>query len=174
MKRFKFLSLAVLVVSILTLSGCSNSEQLNSVGTSIDGNEAVIEKAAIRLGEAKAEGGYDLVDVETLNTWLSEDKKMVIIDTMPADSYSNGFIPGALNAELPKSADEEMTAEQKDAFIKALGTDKDATIVVYCGFVACERSHLGAELAVKEGFKNVYRLPGGIIAWQNAEYEVEK
>lgn len=149
-------------------------DQLNSVGTSIDGNEVAIEKAAIRLGVAKDEGGYNLVDVETLNTWVSEDKEMVIIDTMPADSYSNGFIPGAVNAELPKSADEEITAEQKEAFIKALGTDKDATIVVYCGFTACERSHFGAEIAVKEGFKNVYRLPGGIVAWQNAEYEVAK
>lgn len=174
MKRFKFLSFAFLLVAVLTLSGCGSSEALNSVGTSVDGNEVPIEKAAIRLGEAKAEGGYDLVDIDTVKGWVDEGKDMVIIDTMPADSYANGFIPGALNAELPKSVDEEVTADQKAAFLEALGTDKDATVIIYCGFVACERSHVGAEIAVKEGFKNVYRLPGGIVAWQNAEYEVEK
>lgn len=99
---------------------------------------------------------------------------MIIIDTMPADNFTKGHIPGAVNAELPKDPKEEVTAEAKAAFIKALGTDKNKTIVVYCGFVACERSHVGAKIAVDEGFKNVYRVPGGSVAWGNAGYEMEK
>ena len=55
-----------------------------------------------------------------------------------------------------------------------LGPDKDRTIVVYCGFVKCTRSHNGAMWAVKLGYKNVYRYPGGIKAWKEADYPVEK
>ena len=46
-------------------------------------------------------------------------------------------------------------------------------IVVYCGFVGCARSDVGSVIALEEGFKNVYRLPGGIVAWKEAKYEVE-
>ena len=43
--------------------------------------------------------------------------------------------------------------------------NKDKTIIVYCGFTGCERSHQGAKILVEKGFKNVFRYPGGISAW---------
>ena len=52
--------------------------------------------------------------------------------------------------------------------------DKNAKIVVYCGFTKCQRSHQGAMYLVKKGFKNVYRYPGGISAWKDAGYEIVK
>ncbi len=51
--------------------------------------------------------------------------------------------------------------------------NKEAKIVVYCGFVKCQRSHQGAMFLVKQGFKNVYRYPGGISAWVDANNNVE-
>lgn len=174
MKKIKVLGVSSLLALTLALTGCGNSGQMNSVGTAVDGNETSIEKAAIRLSEAKDEGGYKVIDVTTLHDWIKEKKDLVIIDTMPASNFAKGHIPGAVNAELPKTSAADITAEQKADFIKALGTNKDATIVIYCGFTACERSHLGAQIAIKEGFKNVYRMPGGSIAWQNAGYEEEK
>ena len=59
-------------------------------------------------------------------------------------------------------------------FIVVLGYDKDRPIVVYCGFVKCTRSHNGAAWAVKLGYKNVYRYPGGIFAWKGAKYPTGK
>lgn len=59
-------------------------------------------------------------------------------------------------------------------FEKMLGTNKDRLIVIYCGFVKCTRSHNGAMWAVKLGYKNVYRYPGGIKASDEAGYPVEK
>ncbi|MGD8334165.1 MAG: rhodanese-like domain-containing protein [Desulfobacterales bacterium] len=47
-------------------------------------------------------------------------------------------------------------------------------MVIYCGFVKCTRSHNGAAWAVKLGYKNVYRYPGGIFAWKGADFPVEK
>jgi rhodanese-related sulfurtransferase len=117
---------------------------------------------------------YQLLSTEELNKWIGEKKDMIIIDTMPADFYGKNHIPGALNAELPKTGMADATDEQKAAFIKLLGSDKEKPIVVYCGFVGCARSDVGAVLALQEGFKNVYRVPGGFIAWQEAGYAVEK
>ena len=57
---------------------------------------------------------------------------------------------------------------------KLLGPDKDRLIVFYCGFTKCTRSHNGAMWAVKLGYKNAYRQPGGIKAWNEAGYPVEK
>ena len=47
-------------------------------------------------------------------------------------------------------------------------------IVFYCGFTTCTRSHNGAMWAVKLGYKNVYRYPGGVKAWLQADYPVSK
>jgi rhodanese-related sulfurtransferase len=55
-----------------------------------------------------------------------------------------------------------------------LGPDKDKTLVFYCGFVKCTRSHNGAAFAKKLGYKNVYRFPGGIFAWKGAGFPVDK
>ena len=58
--------------------------------------------------------------------------------------------------------------------MKLLGSDKNRLIVFYCGFVKCGRSHNAAMWAVKLGCANVYRHPGGIKAWKEAKYPVEK
>jgi rhodanese-related sulfurtransferase len=47
-------------------------------------------------------------------------------------------------------------------------------LVVYCGFVACRKSHIGAKLLVDYGYKNVYRYPAGVIAWAEAGNSVKK
>ena len=51
--------------------------------------------------------------------------------------------------------------------------NKEAKIVVYCGFVKCKRSHQGAMFLVKQGFKNVYRSSVGISAWANDKNNIE-
>ena len=71
----------------------------------------------------------------------------------------------------------EMTAiddKTKGDFLKLLGQNKDRLIIFYCGFTQCTRSHNGAMWATKLGYKNVYRHPGGIKAWDQADYPVEK
>ncbi|MBQ3370994.1 MAG: rhodanese-like domain-containing protein [Mogibacterium sp.] len=50
---------------------------------------------------------------------------------------------------------------------------KDVPVVVYCGFVKCQRSHQAAMFLKKQGFKTVYRYAGGISAWVDAGYDIE-
>lgn len=57
---------------------------------------------------------------------------------------------------------------------KSVVADKNTKIVVYCGHIGCARSHVAAAYLVKQGYTNVYRYGGGISAWVDAGYNVEK
>jgi thiosulfate/3-mercaptopyruvate sulfurtransferase len=170
------ITMMVLAFSVAMFAGCGTKTTTTAakVGTAPDGSEIAIEKATMKFIKDTNEGKYKLLSTEELNTWIGQKKDMIIIDTMPADNFAKGRIPGAVNAELPKAVMADVTDAQKAAFIKLLGQDKSKPVVVYCGFVGCARSHLGAIIALEQGFTNVYRVPGGIIAWQEAGYTVEK
>jgi thiosulfate/3-mercaptopyruvate sulfurtransferase len=138
------------------------------------------ENGAVKLIREVQRGGYDVVKTDELKIWLDEGKDMIIVDTMPYEaSYKKNHVPGAVQFLFPipdmnqwdtKETDNKSQAEYE----KLLGSDKNKTIVVYCGFVKCTRSHNGAAWAKKMGYKNVYRYPGGIFAWKGAEYKMEK
>jgi len=142
--------------------------------------EVKAEKAAVKLVREVQRGGYDIVTTDELKKWKDEGKDMVIVDTMPFEaSYKKAHVPGAAQFLFPipdmNSWDEKETAGKSQAdFEKLLGPDKDKTIVIYCGFVKCTRSHNGAVWAKKLGYKNVYRYPGGIFAWKGADFKIEK
>ena len=76
--------------------------------------------------------------------------------------------------KLPKAERRTKKVNGKVVYQKKVTSpDKNAPVVVYCGFVGCARSHIGAELLVQNGYKNVYRYMGGIYAWAQAGNEVE-
>ena len=137
------------------------------------------EGGAVKLVREVQRGGYDVVTTEELKAWIDNGKDMVIVDTMPYDaSYKKGHVPGALQFLFPipdmnQWDTKETDGKTQDDFLRMLGPDKDKTIVIYCGFVKCTRSHNGAAWAVKLGYKNVYRYPGGVFAWKGAEFPLE-
>lgn len=138
------------------------------------------ETGAVKLTREVQRGGYDLVTTEELKKWIDSGKDMVIVDTMPYEaSYQKNHVPGAVQFLFPipemKQWDaKETNGRSQQDFIKLLGNNKNKPIVIYCGFVKCTRSHNGAAWAVKLGYKNVYRYPGGIFAWKGAKYPMEK
>ena len=138
------------------------------------------ESAAVKLVREVQRGGYDVVTTAELKQWLDSAKAMVIVDTMPYDaSYKKQHVPTAVPFLFPISDmatwdTKETDGKSTDDFMALLGSDKDKTIVVYCGFVKCTRSHNGAAWARELGYKNVYRYSGGIYAWRGAGYPVEK
>jgi rhodanese-related sulfurtransferase len=89
-------------------------------------------------------------------------------------SYKKQHVPGAVQMEFPIPEMTTLDDGKKAELVKLLGPDKDRTIVFYCGFVKCTRSHNAAMWAVKLGYRNVYRHPGGIKAWMQAGYPIEK
>jgi thiosulfate/3-mercaptopyruvate sulfurtransferase len=137
--------------------------------------ELETEKTAVNLTKEVMKGGYKIVSTEELKGWIDSKKDMLIIDTMPyEDSYKKEHVPGAVQFEFPKEEVLNFDDKTKAAFQKMLGANKDRLIVFYCGFTKCGRSHNGATWATKMGYKNVYRYPGGIKAWGEADYPVEK
>ncbi len=138
------------------------------------------EQGAVKLVREVQRGGYDVVTTEELKQWIDSGKEMLIVDTMPYDaSYKKGHVPGAKQFLFPIPEMQTWDAKETDGksqadFEALLGPDKNKTIVIYCGFVKCTRSHNGAAWAVKLGYKNVYRHPGGIFAWKGASYPTEK
>ena len=110
-----------------------------------------------------------------MNQKKSIDNKedMIPVDTISTDRFEKTKIKGAVNAGLPKEM-KDLKPEEKEAFLKTLGDNKDKKIVIYCSFTACEKSHVGATLAKEAGYKNVYRFPGGIAAWLDAGNSIDK
>ena len=138
------------------------------------------ETGAVKLVREVQRGGYDVVTTEELKKWIDSGKEMLIVDTMPYEnSYKKQHVPGAVQFLFPIPDMKEWDSKETDGktledFKKLLGDNKDKPIVIYCGFVKCTRSHNGATWAVKLGYKNVYRYPGGIFAWKGADFPIEK
>jgi len=137
--------------------------------------ELETEKVAVTFLKEVQRGNYKIVSTAELKGWLDQKKDMLLVDTMPfEDSFKKQHIPGAVNFVLPIPEMTQMDDKTKAGLEKLLGPNKDRLIVFYCGFTKCTRSHNGAMWAVKMGYKNVYRHPGGIKAWAEADYPVEK
>jgi rhodanese-related sulfurtransferase len=136
------------------------------------------EQGAVKLVREIQRGGYDVVTTDELKKWIDNGKRMIIVDTMPYEaSYKKAHVPGAKQflfpiPDMPAWDTGKTDGKSKADFEKLLGADKDMTVVIYCGFVKCTRSHNGAAWAAKLGYKNVYRYSGGIFAWKGAGYEV--
>lgn len=141
--------------------------------------EVVKETGAVKLVREVQRGGYDVVTTEELKQWIDAGKDMVIVDTMPFEaSYKVNHVPGAVQFLFPIPDMNAWNTGETDGksvedYAALLGPDKDKTVVVYCGFVKCTRSHNGAVWAKKLGYKNVLRYSGGIFAWKGAGYPVE-
>ena len=168
MTRWRILALGMVMLgAILWLAGCSSSN--------LAGKELETEKVAVTFNQEVARGGYKVVPTAELKTWIDQKKPILIIDTMPFEaSYKKYHIPGAVNLEFPIPEVKGLDDAKKAEFAKILGPDHDRLLVFYCGFTKCTRSHNGAMWAVKLGYKNVYRQPGGIKAWMEAGYPAQQ
>ncbi len=133
------------------------------------------DQMAVTFAREVARGGYDVVSAKELKDWMDQKKDMIVVDTMPFEaSYKKQHVKSAVQMEFPIPEMTSIDDKTRDALIKLLGPDKDKTIVFYCGFVKCTRSHNGAMWAKKLGYRNVYRFPGGIKAWDQADFPIGK
>jgi len=168
MQGRRWISLGVMVVVTGLFWG-------NALALDWGTKELEIEKIAVKLVIEVDKGGYQIVTTEELKVWLDQKKDMLIIDTMPyADSYQKQHLPGAVQFEFPVDEVSQIEEKTKTDFEKKLGPDKNRRLVFYCGFTKCGRSHNGAMWAKKLGYTEVFRYPGGIKGWQEAEYPTEK
>jgi len=158
---------AAIAVLFLLAGACGSTQKA-------DCPEKVKEIIAINFAKEMMNGGYKAVNAEDLKRWTDAKKEMLIVDTMPLEaSFKKRHVPGAVQIEFPIPEMREMDESKKAEFVKLLGPNKDRLIVFYCGFTECTRSHNAAMWALKLGYKDVYRFPGGIEGWAQAGYPVE-
>jgi thiosulfate/3-mercaptopyruvate sulfurtransferase len=172
------------VVKIMYLSGCLIFFMIGMVTPGFAKNkyeeEVETEQVAVKLVREVQKGGYQVITAEELNQWIDAGKDMLIIDTMPYEaSFKKIHVPGAKQflfpvPEMTTWDTKETDGMTQEDFKTLLGSDTNKVIVIYCGFVKCGRSHNGAAWAVKLGYTNVYRFPGGIFAWKGADYDTER
>lgn len=137
--------------------------------------ELETEKIAVTFAREAGRGAYKILTTQELKGWMDQKKAMLIVDTMPYEaSFKKQHIPGAVQMEFPIPEMVQLDDRTRAALEKLLGPDKERLIVFYCGFVKCTRSHNGAMWAVRLGYRNVYRHPGGIKAWDEADYPIGK
>jgi rhodanese-related sulfurtransferase len=171
-----FMKSALALAMTVVMMSC-----LNTTGADADKfqQEVEKEKGAVKLAREMKRGGYDLIATAELKELIDSGKDVLVVDTMPFEaSYRKQHVPGAVQFLFPipdmavwdKKETDGRTAED---YANLLGPDKAKTIVVYCGFVKCTRSHNGALWAKKLGYRNVFRYPGGIFAWKGAGYPVK-
>jgi rhodanese-related sulfurtransferase len=162
-------ALGAAMVMVL-LSGCFAADKFEQ--------EVEKEQAAVKLVREVQRGGYDVITAAELKGLLDSGKDILVVDTMPyGGSYEKEHVPGAVQFLFPipemESWDRKETDDKTvEAFTQTLGPDRNRTIVFYCGFVKCTRSHNGALWAKKLGYRNVFRFAGGIFAWKGAGYPV--
>ncbi|MBI4965077.1 MAG: rhodanese-like domain-containing protein [Desulfomonile tiedjei] len=146
----------------------------NALAQKADYPEKVKEIIAINFAREMTDGAYKAVTAADLKQWVDAKKDILIVDTMPfGASYKKRHIPAAVQIEFPIPEMKEMDDAKKAEFAKLLGPNKDHLLVFYCGFTECTRSHNAAMWAMKLGYTNVYRFPGGIEGWAQAGYPVE-
>ncbi|MBW1752314.1 MAG: rhodanese-like domain-containing protein [Deltaproteobacteria bacterium] len=167
------------VFTLVILGMCMVGLSTAALGADKFEKEFEKEKGAVKLVREVQRGGYDIITAAELKNLTDSGKDALIVDTMPYKHYKKIHVPGAEQFEFPIPEmgvwnTKETDGKSKKDYEALLGADKHKTIIIYCGFVKCTRSHNGALWAKKLGYKNVFRFSGGIFAWKGAKYPTEK
>ncbi|HRN93250.1 MAG: thioredoxin domain-containing protein [Chitinophagales bacterium] len=84
-----------------------------------------------------------------------------LVDVRTPQEFAERHIANAENIDINQSNFKELLSE----------LDKDEPLYLYC--LSGGRSSSAAQIAIAEGFKNVYNLEGGILSWTNAGMPVQ-
>ena len=101
-------------------------------------------------------------NVDEVKKRLDRGDKFLLVDVREESEYAKDHLPGAVH--LGKGVIE------RD--IEARVPDLKAEMVLYCG--GGFRSALAADNLQKMGYSNVISMDGGMRAWREAGYPVEK
>ena len=114
----------------------------------------------------------DTVNSDQLNSLIENNTDMVILDVSDKEVVDNrGSVPGALNISLGSlyfKADSEVPDDYKDERIQ----NREKKVVMTCSIGAC--AAIGGKLLKDMGFEDVVLLEGGVEAWKDSGYDLEK
>lgn len=95
------------------------------------------------------------ISPEQLHSWLTENKDVVLLDTRNDFEFAQGTFDNAVQLNIKNFRDFPNALQNNDAL------PKDKPIVTFCtGGIRCEKA---AIYLLKQGFKEVYQLHGGLL-----------
>ena len=106
--------------------------------------------------EWAARGELVAVSLAHIKKLMDEKAEFLLIDSRPERPFAQGSIPGAIN--ISDSKFDKMTDK--------LPTDKNKTLIFFCGGLKCDLSPKSAVKAKALGYTNVFVYPEGYPEWQ--------
>lgn len=106
-------------------------------------------------------GSYQNITPDELNSMLKDNNFVFVNVHIP-------FAGNISNTDLSIPYDQVSIPEN----LAQLPTDKAAKIVLYCR--SGRMSEIAATELVSLGYSNIWNLDGGMVAWEQAGYEIEK
>ena len=111
---------------------------------------------------ADARAGIAACGVAEVRARLERGERLHFVDVREDDEYAVDHARGA----------QHIGRGVLERDVETLIPDKDAAIVLYCG--GGYRSALAAESLGKMGYRKVVSMDGGIRAWREAGYPIER
>ena len=105
---------------------------------------------------------YSIITPKELQQWISSGRDIILIDTLPGEQFNKRHLPGASNACVF-----EVTFPDQ---VMGIVPDKEREIVLFGSSEKSMDAVTAAEKLVRIGYKKVYALKGGIVAWQEAGF----
>ncbi len=100
------------------------------------------------------------IEVSAAKDFVARHEAAAILDVRTPVEYEMSHIPGAVNVNVQDESFEDMVA----------ALDPNKTYIVHCTKnPAGGRSSHALETLQRLGFKNLYSLEGGYVAWKDAE-----
>ena len=108
----------------------------------------------------EADKAVEKIDVHAAQEYAAQHENAVLLDVRTPAEYNMSHIPGAMNLNVQNDDFESMVA----------GLDKNKTDLVQCTKnPANGRSARALDTLQELGFKSLYSIEGGYVAWRDAE-----
>ncbi len=112
------------------------------------------------LGADDTQKPVTAIEVNAAKEFVAEHDNVVILDVRTPIEYDMSHIPGSANVDVQDESFEEMLSQ----------LDRDKTYIVQCTKNPVGgRSSRALESMQKLGFRNLYSLEGGYVAWKDAD-----
>lgn len=76
--------------------------------------------------------GYTLITTKGLGRLLEEQPGVLLVDVRFAYEYAQARLPGSISLPVDLRDRGDLSPERRQAFLEALGPDKERTIVIFC------------------------------------------
>jgi rhodanese-related sulfurtransferase len=107
-----------------------------------------------------ADKAVEKIDVHAAQEYAAQHENAVLLDVRTPAEYNMSHIPGAMNLNVQNDDFESMVA----------GLDKNKTYLVHCTKnPANGRSARALDTLQELGFRSLYSIEGGYVAWREAE-----